>query len=115
MYLMVLVLKDNSYLNLIISVFMELGIYNMFYTDITSFEHIITYDIPIFFKKNNFASNSINGKLILGIVDDEEIIEKVKKILNSSEYELIDKGILNLFLLNIEKFYGNLFSNSGDF
>ena len=97
MKLLVLVLNKEEYLDDILEAFVEAGLIGATILDSTGMGHKLAYDIPIFAGLQKSIKTSDYGKTIFSVVNDDEMLEEVIKLIEEI-MDLNEPGSCLLFV-----------------
>jgi len=104
MELLVIILKDEKYLEKLTSLLVEAGISGATISDSEGIGHYLAYEVPIFagLRQLMGEGKTIN-KTILATLDDEQVFDKLKKLLAEENIDFSKPGVGTIATVPINK------------
>ncbi|MBW6516089.1 MAG: hypothetical protein K0B81_05670 [Candidatus Cloacimonetes bacterium] len=107
MYVMIIILKDESLVKKILSLLIEFELFQSTVVDGESIENIAARKIPLFSDFNLlFGRESVYNRTIICYVPDGETVERFIKVCRDEEIDFENKDIGCLFTIPCNLFLG---------
>lgn len=107
MYLLIIILHREEYLDDILSLFVELGIEDAAIVESQSLTRALAYDVPIFAGlRFQIEGSKRYSKVIFALADNPEIGDELVSILKDEGIDFDKPGVGRIILLKTEKVLG---------
>ncbi len=107
LYLLVVIIYKEKYLEDILAALVEVGILNSNVITSQSLEEALPMHVPIFGGLNfTMEGEKPFSRIVLSLIDKEEIIDEIDSILKESNIDLTKEKIGEIFTLPISKAVG---------
>lgn len=108
MYLLIIILNKEKYLDDVLSCLVELGVEDATILDTQPLEFALAYKVPIFAGlKLQLGERTQFSKTILFIVENMDMGKEIIKLLKTVGIDLEAKGVARIITLKIESVFGN--------
>lgn len=108
MYLLIIILNKEEYLDDVLSVLVEMGITNVTIMDTQSLEMALAYKVPIFAGlKFQLGGRTPYSKTIFVLGDDEDAGKEIIGLLKGVGIDLEERGVARIITLKIESVLGS--------
>ncbi len=108
MYLLIIVLNQEKFLDDLLSVLVELGITDAAIIDSQAMGKTLAYEVPIFAGLGFQMSGSKSySKTIVAQVDRKEVGSEIVKMLKDVDIDLLAPGVGRIFILKLEEALGS--------
>lgn len=107
MYLLIIILHKEEYLDDILGVFVELGVEDAAIVESQSLTSALAYDVPIFAGlRFSLRDTKKYSKTIFALTDDSKIGEKIISILKDEDIDFEKPGTGRIMVLKVSEVYG---------
>ena len=107
MYLLIIVLNREEFLEDTLSVLVELGITDATILDSQAMGRALAYEVPIFAGlRSLMEGRRIYSKTIFALVDDKEVGEDMVRLLGDMDIDLETPGVGRVITLKVESAFG---------
>ncbi|MBN1899233.1 MAG: hypothetical protein JW827_10670 [Spirochaetes bacterium] len=107
LYLLMVIIYKEKYLESILSTLVEVGILNSNVIEARSFEEALPLSVPVFGGlKFTMEGEKPFSRLVLALVDTEEIIHEIDSILKESQIDISSQKICEIFTVPISNALG---------
>ncbi len=107
MYLLLVILNKEEYLEDILSVFLELGIEDAVTIDAESMKRSLAAQVPIFAGLRLDLGRRPFSKIILASSDEKDTAHNVVKLLKEVDIDLEVPGVSRIYTIKLESVYGS--------
>ena len=107
MYLLIIILQKEDFLDNMLSILTELGITTANIIDSVGMGKVLGYDIPLFagFRRQLEGKRAFT-KTIMAVVDEEVNLNEIKDIAKDYDIDFDEEGTGYLFTVKITEFLG---------
>ena len=107
MYLLIIILNKEEYLDDVLSVLVEIGITDATIMDTQSLEMALAYKVPIFAGlKFQLGGRTPFSKTIFALTDDKDAGKEIIELLKGVGIDLEEKGVARIIAIAIESVLG---------
>ncbi len=107
MYLVIIILNKEEYLDDILQSFLEVGITDVTVVDSQSMGNVLAFEVPIFAGlKYQLGGSKPYSKMIFAISEDTESVDYLVKILEDTGIEVKKPGVLRILTVKVGSMYG---------
>ena len=106
MYMLIIFLHKQEFLEDILSCFIELGIEDAVTIDSESMGKALAYNVPIFAGLRFGLGGKPLSKVIYAISEDRDAGKELVKLLKQVGIDLEQPGVARIITLNVESIYG---------
>jgi len=108
MYLLIMILHKEEFLDDVLSAFIELGVDEASILDLQSLGSALAYQVPIFSGlRFQMHGGRPYSKTIIGISDDPNIGKDIVSILKDSDIDIEAPGVGRVIVVDIKETYGS--------
>ncbi|MHA2601019.1 MAG: hypothetical protein AM324_002675 [Candidatus Thorarchaeota archaeon SMTZ1-83] len=107
MYLLIIILNKEEYLDDVLSVLIEMGITDVTIVDTQSLEMALAYRVPIFAGlKFQLGGRTPYSKTIFALADDKNTGKEIIELLKEVGIDLEEKGVARIVTIAVESVLG---------
>lgn len=107
MYLLIIILNQEKFLEEVMEVLVELGITDATVIESQSMEKVLAYEVPIFaglrFQTKGQRKYS---KTILALVDDKQLADEILRFLQEMDIDFMAPGVGRIITVKVESALG---------
>jgi len=106
MYLLVIILHREEYLNDVLEALLELGVEDAITMDAESTKRALAYRVPIFAGLRLGMGERPFSKVIFAITDNKNAGKELINMLKTVDVDLEAKGVARIMMIKLEEVYG---------